>query len=374
MTIGVWDYVREYEAEQDEIHTAITRVLKSGTLILGNHVKEFEAAFAEYCGCRFGVGVANGTDAIFLALKALGIGSGDEVITVSNTAIPTVSAIVSAGATPVFVDIEPSTYLMDTDRLESVLTERTRCVIPVHLYGQCVAMEKVNKFATQHGLKVVEDCAQSHGAERNGARAGSMSDLSTFSFYPTKILGGFGDAGMVLTDDEDLRKRLLRLRHYGMDGRYYAEEHGYNSRIDELHAAVLLGKLAHLEEYLRQRRRIAERYRAALSTAPLALPRTLAGNLHAHYLFVCRHPARDRILTALKKQDIHLNVSYRWPVHLMTAYRRLGYSQGDLPHTEAAADEIFSLPMYPTLTRDLQETVIRSLLEVVEGVDGSIRG
>jgi dTDP-3-amino-2,3,6-trideoxy-4-keto-D-glucose/dTDP-3-amino-3,4,6-trideoxy-alpha-D-glucose/dTDP-2,6-dideoxy-D-kanosamine transaminase len=365
MPIRVWGYLREYEQEHEEVFTAVKDVLESGTLILGENVKLFEQEFAGYCGVRYGVGVNSGTDALFLGLKALGIGEGDEVITVSNTAVPTVSAIVSTGAVPRFVDIDPQTYLMDTTRIEPVITEKTKCILPVHLYGQCVDMERVRDLAERFRLKVLEDCAQSHGAVFMGKRAGSMSDAAAFSFYPTKILGGYGDGGMVVTDDEALSKKLLRLRFYGMEKTYYALEHGYNSRLDELHAAILRAKLKHLDCYLTRRKELAARYDRMLADTDLMLPRTMAGNEHAYYLYVCRHPERDRIIEELKKHDILVNISYPWPIHTMTGYRHFGYGEGDFPHTEKAAREIFSLPMYPSLTDDEQEQVISALYEIL---------
>lgn len=359
--IKVWDYINEYGDEKEEIRAAIESVLSSGWLILGEQVKAFEKAFAGYCGVSYGVGVNSGTDALFLALKALGIGQGDEVITVPNTAVPTVSAIVSAGAAPVFVDIDPRTYLMDTTLIEGAITERTRCILPVHLYGQTVNMDEVNAIAQNYSLRVLEDCAQSSGAEFNGRKAGSLSTLAAFSFYPTKVLGGYGDGGMVVTDDERLYKKLLRLRFYGMEKEYYAREHGYNSRLDELHAAILLKKLGHLDDYITRRRAIAERYDAMLAGTPLVLPYRDERCKHVFYLYVCRHEKRDAIIAQLAQEKIFLNISYPWPVHIMDAYRYIGYSEGSFPRTEAAAQEIFSLPMYPTLGEDEQLRVIELL-------------
>lgn len=364
MSIRVWSYLEEYEAEKAEIHEAIDAVLESGSLVLGSQVAAFEEEFAGYCGAAHGVGVANGTDAIFLALRAVGIGEGDEVITVSNTAVPTVSAIVSTGARPRFVDIDPDTYLMDSEKVEEAINERTRCILPVHLYGQCTDMAALRGLADRHDLKLVEDCAQSHGASFRGAKAGSMSDAAAFSFYPTKLLGGYGDGGMVLTSDEATEARLRRLRFYGMDGRYYAVEHGYNSRLDELHAAILRKKLGHLDEYIAKRREIAERYDRLLADTALALPKTGPGNEHAYYLYVVGHAQRDRIVSELASRQILVNVSYRWPIHTMTAYESFGEGVGSLPVSEAAADRIFSLPMYPALSDEQQRVVVDALREL----------
>ncbi|MEA2640873.1 MAG: hypothetical protein QOF51_2267 [Chloroflexota bacterium] len=372
MTIPVWSYSAELERERPEIDEAIESVFRSGRLVLGQHVRDFEEQFAAYCGVGCGVGVNSGTDALFLGLKALGVGEGDEVITVANTAVPTVSAIVSTGATPKFVDIDPATYLMDVDKLEDAVTPRTKCILPVHLYGQCVSMDVVRDVATRRGVRILEDCAQSHGAMWRDMKAGSMSDLAAFSFYPTKILGGYGDGGMVVTDDPALAARLRRLRIYGMEAEYYAEEHGYNSRLDELHAAILSKKLHHLDEYIARRRALAARYDGALDDTALTLPATARGNRHAYYLYVARHPARDRIIQELAKREIVVNVSYPWPIHLMRGYAWLGHHEGDLPHTEGAMREIFSLPMFPSLTEGDQDTVCAALHEILAGLEGGI--
>lgn len=365
MAIKVWDYLAEYEQEKKGIDAAIRKVLRSGWLILGRNVKEFEEKFAAYCGVHYGVGVNSGTDALFLGLKALGIGPGDEVITVSFTAVPTVSAIVSTGAVPRFVDIDPHTYLMDTSLVEKTITKRTKCILLVHLYGQCVNMPEVTRIAKKHGLKVLEDCAHSHGALCHGKMAGSMGQAGAFSFYPTKILGGFGDGGMVLTNNRQLYNKLLRLRFYGMERRYYAIEHGFNSRLDELHAAILLFKLKHLNRYIAKRINLAKSYDVHLRGTGLTLPQVAPGNRHVYYLYVCRHRKRDSIIAELRKRDILVNISYPWPVHTMKGYRHLGYRPGDLPQTEKAAKEIFSLPMYPSLNARQQRKVVEAIKDIL---------
>lgn len=351
-SINVWGYLKEYAETKEELLKAVTEVFESGTLILGQKVRDFEQAYSDYIGVKYGVGCDNGTNAITLALKALGIGEGDEVITVSNTAIPTVSAIVTAGATPVFVDIDPETYLMDVTKVEATITPKTKAILPVHLYGQCVDMDPLLDIAKRHHLYVVEDCAQAHGAEYEGRKAGSMGDISTTSFYPTKILGAYGDGGMVNTNDETLAQRLRRLRFYGTEKTYYATEHGYNSRLDEIQAAILLTKLPKIEQYIHRRREIAAMYQEALAGTGLMLPKEASYGRHAYYLYVVRHPNRDEIVKKLRENDIHVNISYPWPIHTMKAYQYLGWQTDDLPETEAAAKEIFSLPMYPSLTNE----------------------
>lgn len=369
MPIQVWDYRQEYEVERDEILAAVDEVFRSGRLILGERVRAFEAELAAYCGAGHGVGVNSGTDALVLALRALGIRDGDQVITVSNTAIPTVSAIVTAGGVPRFVDIDPRTYLMDVGQLEAAVTPRTRCILPVHLFGQCVDMTAVKAVAAPHGLRVLEDCAQSTGAEFAGRRAGALADVAAFSFYPTKILGGYGDGGMVVTSDEKLAAHVRRLRMYGSDGRYYADEHGYNSRLDEVHAAILQRKLRRLPEYIERRRELARRYDQFLAATGLQLPETGAGNFHSYYLYVVRHPSRDRIVQELAARDILVNISYPWPIHTMRAYQHFGSREGSLPETERAAREIFSLPMYPSLTNDEQDRVCEALHAICSALE-----
>jgi len=365
MRIQFWDYRTEYEAERDDILAAVDQVMRSGRLILGDSVAAFEREFSAYCGAKYGVGVNSGTDALTLALRALDVRPGDEVVTTANTAIPTVAAIVAAGGTPRFVDIEHDTYLMDVAQLEGAITERTRAVIPVHLFGQCVDMDAVARIASSRGIAVLEDCAQSVGAECRGRRAGSMSPIAAVSFYPTKILGAFGDAGMVVTSDDRLADRVRRLRVYGTDGAYHAEEQGYNSRLDELHAEMLRRRLRRIDTYIARRRELARRYGERLRNSGLTLPATRRDNQHVYHLYVVRHPARDAIVRELAERGIGIGIHYPWPIHTMRAYAYLGYREGSLPATEKAAREIFSLPLYPSLTEADQNRVCDALLDVL---------
>ncbi|WP_446040383.1 DegT/DnrJ/EryC1/StrS family aminotransferase [Streptomyces sp. SID1121] len=366
MTIRVWDYQQEYENERADLLDAVDSVFRSGQLVFGASMRGFEAEFAAYHGSRHCVSVDNGTNAVKLGLQALGVGPGDEVITVSNTAAPTVLAVDAVGATPVFVDVDPDTYLMDTGQVEAVITDRTRALLPVHLYGQCVDLAPLGQLAATHGLKLLEDCAQAHGARRNGRVAGSTGDAAAFSFYPTKVLGAYGDGGAVLTSDDEAAARLRRLRYYGMEERYYVvETPGHNSRLDEVQAEILRRKLRRLDTYVAARRAVAERYAEGLGDTGLVLPTTAAGNEHVHYVYVVRHPRRDAILEALKADDIVLNISYPWPVHTMTGFAHLGYAEGSLPVTERLAKEIFSLPMYPSLAPEVQDRVIAAVREAL---------
>ncbi|MGY4909545.1 DegT/DnrJ/EryC1/StrS family aminotransferase [Micromonospora aurantiaca (nom. illeg.)] len=366
MTTYVWDYLAEYEKERDDLLAAVDSVFRSGQLVLGQSVRGFEEEFAAYHGVAHCTGVDNGTNAVKLGLQALGVGPGDEVITVSNTAAPTVVAIDGAGATPVFVDIDPVTYLMDTEQVAAAVTERTRCLLPVHLYGQCVDMAPLRRLASRHGLAVLEDCAQAHGARYHGRLAGTLGDAAAFSFYPTKVLGAYGDGGAVVTDDDSVQRALRRLRYYGMEERYYVvQTPGHNSRLDEVQAEILRRKLRRLDDYVAGRRAVADRYAEGLADSGLVLPTTAPGNDHVYYVYVVRHPARDTILAELRKHDVHLNISYPWPVHTMTGFAHLGWPEGSLPHTEAAAREIFSLPMYPSLPVDVQDRVMELIRKTI---------
>ncbi|MFE6617228.1 DegT/DnrJ/EryC1/StrS family aminotransferase [Amycolatopsis sp. NPDC057786] len=366
MTTRVWDYLAEYETERLDLLDAVETVFNSGQLVLGASLRGFESEFAAYHGAGYCVGLDNGTNAIKLGLQALGVGPGDEVITVSNTAAPTVVAIDGTGATPVFVDVREDDFLMDTGQVEAAITERTKCLVPVHLYGQCVDMAPLKALAAKHGLSILEDCAQAHGARQNGTIAGTTGDAAAFSFYPTKVLGAYGDGGAAITSDETVAAKLRRLRYYGMEERYYTvETPAHNSRLDEVQAEILRRKLKRLDAYTAGRRAVAQRYVDALGDTELKLPKTVPGNEHVYYVYVVRHPRRDEILERLKAYDIHLNISYPWPVHTMTGFAHLGYATGSLPVTEKLAGEIFSLPMYPALSPDLQDKVVHAVREVL---------
>lgn len=371
MATHVWDYLPEYEAERDDLLDAVSTVFSSGRLVLGESVRGFEAEFAAYHGVTHCVGIDNGTNAVKLALEACGIGPGDEVITVSNTAAPTVVAIHGTGATPVFVDVREQDHLINPALVEAAITPRTKAILPVHLYGQCADMDTLQALAHTHGLKVIEDCAQAHGARRNGILAGTRSHAAAYSFYPTKVLGAYGDGGAVLTGDDTVAANLRRLRYYGMEQTYYVQSlPGHNSRLDEVQAEILRRKLTRLDNYVQGRQEVARRYEQGLSDlcAPggLELPSVTPGNDHVYYVYVVRHPRRDHILRLLRERhDIALNISYPWPVHTMKGFAHLNVPAGSLPVTERLADRIFSLPMYPSLPRDTQDRVITALREVL---------
>ena len=370
MTTHVWDYLREYEEEKEDLLDAVRTVFESGQLILGRSVRGFEEEFAAYHDVAHCTGVDNGTNAVKLGLQALGVGPGDEVITVSNTAAPTVVAIDGAGATPVFVDVRADDYLMDIDQVAGSITPRTRALLPVHLYGQCVEMAPLQRLAAEHDLVILEDCAQAHGARHGGRLAGTMGNAGAFSFYPTKVLGAYGDGGAVITRDENVDKNLRRLRYYGMDKVYYVvATPGHNCRLDEVQAEILRRKLPRLDQYIAARRAVAQRYAEGLGElagpGDLVLPSLAEGNDHVYYLYVVRHPQRDTIIERLKDYGIALNISYPWPVHTMTGFASLGYARGSLPVTERLAHEIFSLPMYPSLPMHVQDKVIGALHKVI---------
>lgn len=357
-----WDYRREYDELRDEILTAVDRVFRSGQLILGPEGVAFESAMAAYVGVSGGVGVNSGTDAIYIALAAAGVGAGDEVITVPNTAVPTVSAIQILGARPVFVDIGDDDFLMDVGQIEAAITPRTRAIVPVHLYGQCVDLDPLMEIAARHGLKVIEDCAQSQGALYKNRRCGSIGTASTFSFYPTKLLGGYGDGGMVLSDDDAVIRLARSLRFYGMEETYYADRHGYNSRLDEVHAAILALKLPRIDGWIGRRRDIASQYRQGFAGSDLRMPAENDYGRHVYHLFVVETSGdRDATLQRIEARGLKCGVQYRWPIHLMRGYEDLGYRAGQFPVAEKKAQRIFSLPIYP----HLRDEEVNEVIEVV---------
>ncbi len=370
--VKYWDYLCDYAARKDDYLCAVDEVFSSGQLILGAQVALFEERFAEFCGVAFGVGVNSGTDALFLALKGLGVGAGDEVITVANTAVPTVAAIRATGATPVFADVEEGTSLLDVNLLPAILTERTRCIVPVHLFGQMVDMEPLLEFARAKSLLVVEDCAQACGATYKGRRAGSFGNIGAFSFYPTKILGAFGDGGMMITASEDLMVKLRRLRNYGMEAEYCSDMEGYNSRLDEIQAALLNRRLPRVDAAAEKRREIAKIYADGLKDiGDISLPVVRKECCHQYNLYTIRTAFRDRLMIYLREQGVETKINYPTPIHLMRGYDFLGYRAGDLAVTESLCKRVLSLPIYP----ELEETDLLSVINSVKkffSLSGSI--
>lgn len=351
----------QYLTYKDEIDAAMMRVLERGRYVLGEEVRLFEEEFAAFCGVSHGIGVGSGTEAIHLALRCCDIGPGDEVISVSHTAVATVAAIEMCGARAVLVDIEPAGFTLDPARLEAAVTSRTRAIVAVHIYGQPADMPAVRSVARKHGLRVIEDCAQAHGAALDGKRVGAFGDLACFSFYPTKNLGALGDGGMVVTNDAPLAEKARLLREYGWASRYVSAIAGWNTRLDELQAAVLRVKLRYLEQDNEKRRHLAERYRYRLKDAAVTLPTERAGTYHVYHLFVIRSMQRDLLKERMDTAGIGCLIHYPVPVHLQPAY--LGRGSGPLGETERAAGQILSLPMYPELHEEELEHVAARILE-----------
>jgi dTDP-4-amino-4,6-dideoxygalactose transaminase len=343
------DLRRQHTEIEQEISQAIDRVQKSGTFVLGQEVEGFEREFSRYVGAKYGVGVNSGSDALFLTLKALGIGANSEVITVSHTFVSTVDSIVRCGAQPVFVDVEPDTYCIDTAKIEEKITERTKAILPVHLYGHPASLDQILKIARQYGLAVVEDACQAHGAEYKGKKVGSFGNAGCFSFYPVKNLGAYGDGGMVTTNDRSVAERVKLLRNYGQSRKYYHDLVGINSRLDELQAAMLRVKLSRLDEWNEKRRRLAELYEEILGQADVVLPSERTYAKHVYHVFVIRLAGRDSCQRFLQKSGIETQIHYPIPVHKQKAYTAFGRTK-DLSVTQTICNEILSLPLYPSLT------------------------
>jgi dTDP-4-amino-4,6-dideoxygalactose transaminase len=357
----------QYLAHQTEIDAAIARVLGGGWYILGDEVKAFEAEFASFTGVSHAVGIGSGTEALHLALRACEIGEGDEVITVSHTAVATVSAIESAGATPVLVDIEPDYFTLDATKLAAAITARTKAIIPVHLYGQPADLDPILEIARRHSLRVIEDCAQAHGAKYKGRRVGSYGDIGCFSFYPTKNLGAIGDGGMLVTDNAELAERAHLLREYGWADRYVSTISGWNSRLDELQAAILRVKLPHLDAENAGRAGLASKYDEALTGLGITLPRGRPEAEHVYHLYVIRSERRDDLQSFLKSRGIGALIHYPVPVHRQPAYQGRLAGSDNLSQSERAAREVLSLPIYP----ELDESQLQEVISKVQAFQGA---
>ena len=363
MQIPFVDLKSQLERIHNEVLSAMADVLKSASFIGGEQTTLFEREFAIYCGTKHAIGVANGTDALELALCALDIGQGDEVITTAATFIATAAAIARSGATPVFVDVSPETYTIDPAQIEHAITSRTKAIIPVHLYGQPADMGPVMDLAAKAGIYVIEDAAQAHGAEYGGCRVGSIGHLACFSFYPGKNLGACGDGGAVITNSDHLAERIVRLRDHGRVTKYEHAEVGRNSRLDTLQAAVLRIKLRYLDDWNRQRQQAAEWYFHALAGAPYRLPRIGPGRTHVFHLFVIMANDRDSLAQRLQDAGISTGVHYPLPLHLQPAFANIGYQQGSLPVSEAIALQALSLPMFPELTKEQVSSIAATIIE-----------
>lgn len=352
MKVPFGDLSRRYDARRSAFDRAVQETMREGWFILGRRGNEFEDRFAQWCGAKHGVGVASGTDALSIALRACGVGPGDEVLVPANTCVPTAAGITGAGAIPVLVDIDAETYCVDPASIEQRITSRTRAIVPVHLYGQCAPMPPILDIARRHGLVVVEDCAQSHGARADGRMAGTMGDAAAFSFYPSKNLGAFGDAGLVMTSDAEIAERCRMLRNYGQTELYHHESKGTNSRLDEIQAAVLLVQLEDLEKLNRRRQEIARVYDEGLADANVVCPAVGRGRLHVFHLYVVRVSERSRVIEKLAEAGVSTKIHYPIPLHRQRAYPELAAQEPYLRVTDSVASQILSLPIFPELRDD----------------------
>jgi len=374
LTVPLLDLKGQYQAIREEVREAMDRVVESQHFILGPEVEALEREVASYCECEFGIGVSSGTDALLAALMAIGIKAGDEIITATYSFFATAGAIARLGARPVFVDIDPLTYNIDPEKIESQITPRTRAIIPVHLYGQVAEMETVMDIASRHNLYVIEDAAQAIGSEYNGRRAGSIGHFGCFSFFPSKNLGGFGDGGMVTANDAELTAKVKLMRNHGYSPKYYNKVVGGNFRLDALQAAVLRVKLKYLDQWTEGRQRNAETYRKLFAESGLvtgvhsgswkiALPAEAPQRRHIYNQFVIRSIRRDELIEHLKRRQIGCEVYYPVPLHLQECFADLGHKEGDFPASERAARETLALPIYPELTREMIESVVNAIAE-----------
>ena len=363
MKIPLMDLHAQYKSLKQEIKAAVFEVLDSGRYILGPNVAALEKEVAEYCGTSFAVGVGNGTDALVLSLDALGIGSGDEVITTSYSFFATAEAVSRVGALPVFIDVDPDTYNLDVNHLEAKINPRTKAILPVHLFGQPALMEIITEIAKRHNLVVIEDACQAMGAYYKGLRAGAWGHAGCFSFFPSKNLGGYGDGGMITTNDEDLANRLRMLRAHGSRKKYYNEILGYNSRLDEIQAAILRVKLRHLDAWNQARREKAQEYARLLEGSGLKLPHTAVDADHIYHLYIVSHSERERIMEALDQEGISSGIYYPIPLHRQDPYSAL--NQEELPVVEKASLETFAIPMFPEMTLQQQHCVAENLNRIM---------
>ncbi|MFC1830689.1 DegT/DnrJ/EryC1/StrS family aminotransferase [Thermodesulfobacteriota bacterium] len=361
MKVPFMDLITQYRSLETQILPKVQHIFENAQFILGEEVDLFEKEFAAFCKTRFAVGVDSGTSALELALRAVGVEEGDEVITTSNTFIASALSISILGAKPVFVDIDPDTYNIDVNKIEEAITEKTKALLPIHLYGQPADMDPINEIAGRHNLAVVEDSCQSHGASYKGNRAGSMGQAAAFSFYPGKNLGAYGDGGVVVTDSEELAHDIRMMRNYGQEKKYHHQVQGYNRRLDTVQAAVLNVKMKYIEGWNTARRQHAQMYIDQLRDCPVILPKEADYAESVYHLFVIRTDKRDELNNYLSERGVIAGIHYPIPIHLQPAYQNLGYTKGDFPITEQYADEILSLPMFPELTPDQIDYVCRTI-------------
>ena len=358
----------QYQKYKKEINKSINRVLESGNYILGNEVKLFERDFSKYIGLKYSIAVNSGTDALHIALIACGIKHNDEVLTVSNTAVATASAIVLANAKPKFVDIDKENYLIDYTKIEKSITKKTKAIIPVHLYGNTVDMDKILKIAKKYKLKIIEDCAQAHGAKFKNKKVGSFGDASCFSFYPTKNLGALGDGGMILTNNLKIYTNSKLMREYGWKDRYISSIKGWNSRLDEIQAAILRVKIKYLDKDNAKRIKIAKKYIEELANLPIVLPKIQKNSLHVFHLFVIRSKQRNKLRSYLSKKKIYTNIQYPLPIHKQIFYKKTNMNL-KLKNTEKISNEILSLTNYPELKIKQQNMLIYHIKKFYEKIE-----
>lgn len=361
MTVPFVDLRAQYLSIREEVNRAIARVLDTTAFVLGREVEAFEAAFAEYIGAEFCVGVNSGTAAIQLAVMACGLGPGDEVIVPANTFFATAEGVSTAGASPVFVDADPVSYTIDVSKVEAAVTSRTRAIMPVHLYGQAADLDPIFAIAARHHLVVIEDAAQAHGSEYKGRRVGALGRAGCFSFYPGKNLGAYGEGGAVVTSDVNVARRVRLLRDHGSERKYYHETIGYNFRLEGIQGAVLGVKLRHLDRWNQLRREHAARYTRLLGGSGLKLPREMPYARHIYHLYVVQSEERDRLQKRLKESGVQTGIHYPIPIHLQRAYASLGHQAGDFPEAERQAQCVLSLPMFPELSDEHIMRVVESL-------------
>lgn len=365
--IPIFDSKRQYKEIGADIEKAVCEVLRSGAYILGNNTKALEKELAEYTGAKYAIGLNSGTDALHLALRALDIGKGDEVITTAFTFVATTEAIGIVGATPVFADIDPDTFNIDPAKIEAAITPKTKAIIPVHLYGQPCDMDAIMDIAKRHDLYVIEDACQAMGAEYKGRKVGSIGDIGCFSFYPTKNLGGMGDGGLITTSAEHLKDRIIALRNHGGAVRYHHDEIGVNSRLDEIQAAVLRVKLPHLDSWNKKRRERAHIYNELFANCEdIVTPKELDDTYCIYHQYTVKVPNRDEIFDKMHEAGIGTMLYYPIPLHMQKVHEYLGLGKGSLPHTEKDTEIVMSLPMFPELTREEQETIASTLIKLVE--------
>lgn len=364
--VPLLDLKAQYATIKDEVRQAVDRVIESQYFILGPEVVALEQEVAAYSQCKFGIGVSSGTDALLVALMAVGVEAGDEVITPPYSFFATAGCVARLGAKPVFVDIDPQSYNIDPAGIEAAITAKTKAIIPVHLYGQMAEMDPIMEIAQRHSLYVIEDAAQAIGSEYYGRRAGAIGHLGCFSFFPSKNLGGFGDGGMVTTNDPALAEKVRRLRNHGYRQKYFSQDVGGNFRLDAIQAAVLRVKLPHLDDWTAGRQRNAQTYHrlfAAAGLSQIGLPAELPNRRHIYNQFVIRCPHRDELMDFLKERKIGSEIYYPQPLHLQECFASLGYKAGDYPESERAAAETLALPIYPELTEAMQEIVVNTITE-----------